>query len=104
MASPSPTGPPPTMTTSVSYRLTSRSLIPLSVPPPRRADAERVARWAIHEKHSAALGRLLGAPPPAHRRARAADCTGMSPPATQPAAAAIGERGAFTPIGEYGLL
>src|SRR3954451_13485116 len=28
----------------------------------------------------------------------------MSSPATQPAAAAIGERGAFTPIGEYGLL
>src|SRR5215210_8643145 len=29
---------------------------------------------------------------------------GMSSPATQPAAAAIGECGAFTPIGEYGLL
>src|SRR3954454_9498715 len=28
----------------------------------------------------------------------------MSSPATQPAAAAISERGAFTPIGEYGLL
>src|SRR3954463_5408527 len=28
----------------------------------------------------------------------------MSSPATQPAAAAIGEHGAFTPIGEYGLL
>src|SRR3954464_15091681 len=28
----------------------------------------------------------------------------MSSPATQPAAAAIGERGAFTPTGEYGLL
>src|SRR3954466_15319661 len=28
----------------------------------------------------------------------------MSSPATQPAAEAIGERGAFTPIGEYGLL
>src|SRR3954467_10375925 len=29
---------------------------------------------------------------------------GMSSPAMQPAAAAIAERGAFTPIGEYGLL
>src|ERR1700750_714931 len=28
----------------------------------------------------------------------------MSSPCTHPAAAAIGERGAFTPIGEYGLL
>src|SRR3954465_2919743 len=28
----------------------------------------------------------------------------MSSPATQPAAAAIGERGAFKPIGEYGML